>query len=86
MKILITQNTFAPSMDGATFLPAGSFAELEADSAKGIVVAGKGLYVDGKDDPTRRGNAAGQYTATEQQVSAVRDALAALKKPAKADA
>lgn len=86
MKILITLATFAPSLDGATYLPAGTLAEVETDTARAITVAGKGLYVDGKDDPTRRGNAPGAFTASEQQITAAREALAALKKQAKADA
>jgi len=83
MKILITTATFAPSLDGPTYLPAGSFVELETDSARAVVIAAKGLYVDGKDDPTRRGQQPGQWTATEAQVTSARDALKAAEKSAK---
>lgn len=76
MKLLITQDTFAPSMDGPVYLAANSLAELETDAARAIATANKGLYIDPKDDPGTRGNAAGSRTATESQVAAVRAALA----------
>ena len=53
MKLLITAPTFAPSLDGPTFLGGNSFADLEEDNARAVVAAGKGLYIDGKDDKTK---------------------------------
>lgn len=82
MKLLITADTFAPSMDGPVHLPAHSFADLELDSARAIVQAGKGLYIDGKDDPTKTK----QFTAPAERVKEVVAALAAAEKAAKADA
>jgi len=83
MKLIVTQDTFAPSMDGPTFLPANSLVELETASARGVVEAGKGLYIEPKDDPTTRGNAPGRWTASAEQVAAIR---AALKKTTKVEA
>jgi hypothetical protein len=80
MRILLTSNTFAPSMDGPVFLPENTFADMEPDSARGIVLAGKGMYVDPKDDPTKLK----QHTAPEPLVRVVSDALkAADKAPSK---
>lgn len=75
MKILIIHDTIAPSIDGPTFLPAHSMVDVEIDAARAICAAGKALFVEPKDDPTTRGNAAGRWTATESQVSAVRAAM-----------
>ena len=81
MKILITQDTFVPSIDGPAFLAATSLADLEVDSAHGLVKAGKGLYVDPKDDLSR----IKVSTATESRIKAAQDAVEAAKKAAKAD-
>lgn len=78
MKVLITQDTFVPSIDGPAFLPANSLADLEIDSAHGVVRAGKALYVDPKDDPGRTK----QLTASDARVKAVQDAA---KKSGKAE-
>ena len=75
MKILITVATFAPSLDGPTLLDANTFADLEEDSARAIVAAGKGLHVDGKDDKTR-GKA---FTASAERINATVAALRADK-------
>lgn len=79
MRILITAHTFAPSMDGPVFLAENTFADAEADTARGIVMAGKGLYVDPKDDPTKLK----QHTAPESLVRVVADALKAADKASK---
>lgn len=79
MKILITTDTFAPSMDGPQFLPANSFADVDKDGAGAIVQAGKALYVDPKDDPTRHK----QWTAPETRVKALVEALKSAEKAAK---
>ena len=73
MKILITQDCAAPSMDGPVHLDANTLVDIEPDSARGIVAAGKGLYIDPKDDPSRVKVA----PASESRVEAVRAALAA---------
>lgn len=85
MKLLITSPTVAPSLDGPQHLVRNSLADLEPAAAHGIVTAGRGLYIDPKDDPTTRGNAPGRNTASDAQVQAVRDALKAASKTAKAE-
>lgn len=76
MKILITQDTFVPAIDGAQHCAANSVVDVETDTAHAVVSAGKGLYVDPKDDRSR---AKGQ-TASEARIEAVRAALKANKK------
>lgn len=78
MKILITIDTFAPSLDGAVFLAANGFADVDRDTATAIVQAGKALYVDPKDDPTRTK----QFTAAESRIKGLVDALRAADKAA----
>lgn len=87
MKTVILQDTFAPSMDGPAFLPANSFADAEPDTVHALVKAGKALYVDKKDDPTR----GHMLTAGDRLIEAVKAAIdaaqaeaAAAAKPAKA--
>lgn len=80
MKILITAATFAPSLEGPTFLDANTFADLEEDSARAIVAAGKGLHVDPKDDKTR----VRALTAPAARVEVVVAAHKAAEKAAKA--
>ena len=86
MKILITGDTFAPSLDGPTFLPVNTIADMDADSAKRIAQAGRGLFIDAKDDPTKRGNTPGVFTASEAQIKAASDAAKAAAAAAKAEA
>ena len=81
MKILITQDCAAPSLDGSVHLPANSLVEVEADTARALVHAGRALYVDPKDDPSR----IKQNTAPESRVEAVRSAIKAQAKTVKAD-
>jgi hypothetical protein len=81
MKLLITQDCAAPSMDGAAHLSANSVVEVEADVARGLVHAGRALYIDPKDDPSR----IKASTAPEARVEAVRQALKAAAKSAKAE-
>lgn len=80
MKVLITSATFVPSLDGPTFLDGNSFADMDEDSARGVVQAGKGLFVDKKDDKTRSKS----FTASQEQIDAA-VAAAAPAKPAKGD-
>jgi hypothetical protein len=82
MKILITAPTFVPSIDGPAFLDTNTIADMETDSARAVVAAGKGLYVDRKDDNTKLG----QHTAPESLLKLLADAAAAATKAAKAGA
>ncbi|MDP4300347.1 hypothetical protein [Leptothrix discophora] len=79
MKVLITADTFAPSMDGPVHLAAHTIAEMEADSARSIVNAAKGLYVDGKDDPGKTK----QHTASAELIRLVREAQAEARREAR---
>lgn len=79
MKILITNACAAPSMDGPVHLDANTLVDIEPDNARAIVAAGKGLYIDPKDDPSRTKVS----TANEARVEAVRAALAAAAKSKK---
>ena len=83
MKMLITSATFAPGMDGPVMLDANSFAELDADVAVQLAACGRALYIDPKDDPSRRGNASGTRTATAEQIAAADAAGKAAAKAAK---
>ncbi len=82
MKILIIAACAVPSLDGPQHLDANTFAELEEDSARAVVTAGKGLHVDAKDDKTR-GKA---FTAPKERVDAVVAALKAAEKAERAAA
>lgn len=77
MKILCTAPTFVPSLDGPTYIDINEVIDVEPDTAKAVVVAGKGLYVDKKDDPTK-----GNHTATDRQLAAAKDARAEAKRAA----
>lgn len=76
MKVLITQDCAAPGLDGPQHLSANSIADLEAEVVRAIVHAGRGLYVDPKDDPSK----IKAQTAPEARVEAVRKALKAAAK------
>lgn len=80
MKVLIIAPCAAPSIDGPQHLPENTLQELETDVVHAIVHAGKGLYVDQKDDPSR----AKVRTAGEGRIEAVRQAMKAASKAAKA--
>lgn len=82
MKILITVDCAAPSMDGPQHLPANTFVDLEVTSAHAVVAAGRGLYVESKDDPSRLK----QFTASESRIKAVAGALDSAAKDARAAA
>lgn len=78
MKVLITNATFVPSLDGPQFLDVNTFADMDEESARGVVQAGKGLHCDKKDDKTR-----GKiFTASQEQI----DAAVAASKAAEAAA
>ena len=81
MKILITQDCAAPSLDGSVHLPANSLVEVEADTARALVHAGRALYIDPKDDLSR----VKVNTAPEAMVEAVRSGMKAAAKAAKAE-
>lgn len=80
MKILVTQDTFAPSLDGPTFIGANEVIDIEADNGHAIVVAGKGLYVDAKDAKGRPAS----LVASDKRLEAAKAARAEAAKPAKA--
>jgi hypothetical protein len=83
MKLLILAACFVPSMDGPQFLDANTFAEMDEDTGRATVQAGKALYVDPKDDKTRTKT----FTAPSERVQAVSQALKdAAKAAAKAPA
>ena len=82
MKLLIIAACAVPSLDGPQHLDSNTFAELEEDSARAVVAAGKGLHVDSKDDKTRSKS----FTAPKERVDAVVAALKAADKQAKATA
>lgn len=81
MKIFITDNTFAPSIDGPALLEANEVVDVEVDTGHALVQAGKGLYVEPKDD---RSKTKGKVVSKErlQEVAAAHKAAA--KQSAKA--
>jgi hypothetical protein len=76
MKILITQDCAVPSLDGPQHVPANTLQDFEADVVRALVHAGRGLYVDPKDDPSK----VKVNTAPEARVEALRKALKAAAK------
>jgi hypothetical protein len=82
MKILVTQDTFAPSMDGPTFVGANEVIDIEPDNGHAIVTAGKGLYIDQKDLKGRPAH----LLASESRLKAATEAQAQAAKAAKAAA
>ena len=81
MKILITAACAVPSLDGPQHLDANTFAELEEDSARAVVTAGKGLHIDAKDKTRHKA-----FTAPKERVDAVVAAIKAAEKAEKAAA
>lgn len=81
MKTLIIQDCFAPGIDGAVHLQANAVVDLDVDTVRALVHAGRALYVDPKDDPSR----VKQNTASEARVEAVRSAMKAAAKAPKGD-
>lgn len=79
MKILITQDTFAPSLDGPALLSANETVDIEPDNGHALVVAGKGLYVDQKDAKGRPAH----LVATAERLRASTEAQAAADKTLK---
>lgn len=73
MKILITQDTFVPSIDGPTFVGNNETIEVETDTGHAVVNAGKALYIDQKDVKGRPFH----LLATEQRLKVATEALAA---------
>ena len=83
MKILITQDTYARSMDGPQHLAANTVVDVDPDAARAIASGGRALFVDAKDDPTSRNKQPGAFTAP---ADLVKEVLAAAKAAAKAAA
>lgn len=79
MKLLITQDTFAPSLDGPTFIAAHEVIDIEPDHGHSIVAAGKGLYIDAKDAKGRSPS----LVASDKRLEAAKAARAEAAKPAK---
>lgn len=73
MKILMTSDCAVPSLDGPQHVPASTVQEFDADTVRALVHAGRGLYIDPKDDPSK----AKVSTAPEARVEAVRKAIKA---------
>lgn len=80
MKILITQDTFVPSIDGPEFVGANETVDVETDTGHAVVNAGKALYIDEKDAKGRPPH----LRATTERLKVATDALAAAAKAAKA--
>ncbi len=82
MKILITADTFAPSLDGPAHLAANEVVDVEPDTGHALVQAGKGLYVDAKDDRSK----AKVATASKERMAEVAAIAKAAAKAGKAEA
>lgn len=85
MKILVTQDTFAPSLDGPTFISANEVIDIEPDHGHAIVVAGKGLYVDEKDAKGRPKHLLASDKRLETAAELRKAALADAKRATKAE-
>ncbi len=81
MKLLIISACAVPSIDGPTHLEPNILVDVETDTARALVHAGRGLYIDPKDDPSR----AKVHVAPESRVEAVRQAAKAAAKATKAE-
>ena len=79
MRVLITADTFSPSIDGPVYLAASTLADCEIDSAHALVHAGKALYVDPKDDKSKLK----QRVATKELLEAAVDSATKAAKAAK---
>jgi hypothetical protein len=81
MKLLITAACAVPSMDGPQHLEPNILVDVDTDMARALVHAGRGLYIDPKDDPSR----AKVHVAPESRVEAIRQAGKAAAKAQKAE-
>lgn len=73
MKLLIILACLAPAIEGSDHLEPNTIVDLPPDTARAIVHAGKALYVDPKDDPSKLK----VNTAPEARIEAVRKAIKA---------
>jgi hypothetical protein len=83
MKIIIIDNTFVPTglEEGPRLCVPGEVLDVSADVAPKVVDAGRALYIDRKNDPSK-----GAKTATEGQLAAYAEAAAQAAADAKAKA
>lgn len=81
MKILVTQDTFTPSLDGPAFCSANEVIDVDPDNGHAIVNAGKGLYIDEKDCKGRPAH----LRASDERIKAAAAARAEADKAAKAE-
>ncbi len=81
MKLIITNDCAVPTMDGPTHISANTLVDVDADTGHLLVQAGRAQYIDPKDDRSR----AKVNTAPESRVEAVRAAIKAASKGAKAE-
>ena len=70
MKLLMIQKCAVPTVDGPAHIAANTLVDIDTDSARALVQAGRALYIDPKDDPSR----AKVSVAPEARVEAVRKA------------
>ena len=81
MKVLILASTFVPGNDGPVHCPEHTVIDTDRDTARRLVEAQKGLYVEKKDDHTKGG-----FTAEERHIRAFEEATAAAAGKAEAEA
>lgn len=79
MKILITQDTFVPSIDGPVFVGNHETIEVDTDTGHAVVNAGKALYIDQKDIKGRPAH----LLASEGRLKVAAEALVAAAEAAK---
>lgn len=83
MNILITQDTFAPSLKGMEFVSTNEVIEIETDNGHAIVAAGKGLYIDDKDAKGRPAHLLASKDRLTDAEALRKEAAAAAKAAAK---
>lgn len=77
-KMLILAPTFVPGDEQPQHLPEFTFHSTNTDTAKRLAEAQKALYVEGKDDHTRRAQAReGVFTASDALIRRVEDVIQA---------
>lgn len=83
MKILIIETTIVNFGDdrGGQVIEAPNWAEVNKDTAKAVVLAGRALYTNKADDPEK----GAPNTASPEMLKAATDAIAERDKAAAAD-
>jgi hypothetical protein len=82
MKLLMIQKCAVPTIDGPAHIAANTLVDIDVDAARALVQAGRALYIDPKDDPSR----AKVSVAPEARVEALRKALKSAAKGEQAPA